>query len=395
MDCFKKHKNKFIILYSGFHDYEKVSKIDIYPNFYYLTKIYLPNIIFIYCKGKIYIHIAANKNEDVTLIENKIKDIYDSLFNKSISIKFISSIDSRALLMKNKDDILTLNNIDKINNIMSFPLNNVNSNILEDYCFTNRQIKSDKEIEYIKKACYETSRGIRETIKELDKKKYKKCYDIVNNINCILGNKNITEVAYNPICSVGRANILLHNPSYESSLKKGEILLLDIGHKYNGYCADITRSYCIKDKFNKYQRKIYDIVLKINKYCISQVRDNLNYNKLQEECYIMIAELLAKEKLFNKKLDLNEKLNMGKKFMPHMLSHNIGIETHDCGNLDILKENMVLTIEPGIYFNDILLLDPNINKKELKKYYAIGGIRIEDVVLVQKEGSKVLSNLAK
>ena len=78
-----------------------------------------------------------------------------------------------------------------------------------------------------------------------------------------------------------------------------------------------------------------------------------------------------------------------------MLSHNIGIETHDCGNLDILRENMVITIEPGIYFNDILLLDPNINKKELKKYYAIGGIRIEDVVLVQKEGSKVLSNLAK
>jgi Xaa-Pro aminopeptidase len=395
MDCFKKYKNKFIILYSGFHNYEKVSKIDIYPNFYYLTKIYIPNIIFIYFKEKIFIYIDANKNEDVKIIEDKIKSIYQSKFPKSIKIKFISLTNIRDLLLKNTYQLLTLKNIDKINNILSFPLNDINSNILEDYCFTNRQIKTQEEIEYIKKACYETSKGIRKTIKELGNKKYKKCYDIVNSINCNLSEQNLTEHSYPPICSVGRSNILLHNPSYEGLLKKGDVLLLDIGFKYKGYCADITRTYCIKNRFTKNQKIIYDIVLKVNKYCISQIKDSLDYNNLEDKCYIMITELLDKKKLFNNEMNYNEKIIMGKKFMPHRLSHNLGIETHDCGNLNILKENMVITIEPGIYFNDILLLDPNINQVELKKYYNIGGIRIEDVILVKKEGYKVLSNLAK
>ena len=389
MDFLKNQTNKLIVLYSGFYDYENVGKINIYPNFYYLTKIYLPNLIFIINQGKILIYISSNKHQNT----NDIKEEINLIINEKI--KYLSISELRKIFTKNKNEILTLNNIDQISKILSYPLNNYNQQILEDYCFNNRQIKTDLEIKFIQKACFETCKGIRETIKELNNKKYKKCYDIVNSINCNLSKKNITEHSYPPICSVGRENILLHNPSYEGSLKKGDILLLDIGFKYNGYCADITRTYCIKNKFTKNQKTIYDIVLKINKYCISQIKDNLDYNKLENECYIMIAELLEKKKLFNNQMNLDTKIVMGKKFMPHRLSHNLGIETHDCGNLNLLKENMVITIEPGIYFNDILLLDTNINQSELKKYYNIGGIRIEDVVLVKKEGFKVLSNLGK
>ena len=389
MDILKNHINKLIVLYSGFYNYEKVGQINIYPNFYYLTKIYLPNIIFIVHLSKIYIYISVSKHQNTNSLKDKIKSIVNE------KIKFLSINELRMLFIKNKKEILTLNNIDQISNIISFQLKNYNRKILEDYCFNNRQIKTASEIKLIQKACFETCKGIRKTIKELNNKKYKKCYDLVNSINCNLSEQNLTEHSYPPICSVGRSNILLHNPSYEGSLKKGEVLLLDIGFKYNGYCADITRTYCIKNKFTKNQKIIYDIVLKVNKYCISQIKDNLDYNNLEDKCYIMITELLDKKKLFNNEMNLDTKIIMGKKFMPHRLSHNLGIETHDCGNLNILKENMVITIEPGIYFNDILLLDPNINQVELKKYYNIGGMRIEDVVLVQKEGYKVLSNLAK
>lgn len=389
MDFLKNQTNKLIVLYSGFYDHENVGKININPNFYYLTKIYLPNIIFLINQRRISIYINANKHQNTNSIKEKIKSIVNQ------KIKFLSINELGNLLSKNKNEILTLNNIDQISNIISFQLNNYNQKILEDYCFANRQIKTDLEIKLIQKACFETCKGIRKTIKELNNKKYKKCYDIVNSINCNLSEQNLTEHSYPPICSVGRENILLHNPSYEGSLKKGDILLLDIGFKYNGYCADITRTYCIKNKFTKNQKVIYDIVLKVNKYCISQIKDNLDYRNLEDKCYIMIAELLEKKKLFNNEMNLDTKIIMGKKFMPHRLSHNLGIETHDCGDLNILKENMVITIEPGIYFNDILLLDTNINQLELKKYYNIGGMRIEDVVLVQKEGYKVLSNLAK
>ena len=96
MDFLKNHKNKFILLYSGFFDYENVGKINIYPNFYYLTKIYLPNIIFIVDLNKLYIYINVSRHQNTNSIKEKIKSIVNE------KIKFLSINELRMLFIKNK-----------------------------------------------------------------------------------------------------------------------------------------------------------------------------------------------------------------------------------------------------------------------------------------------------
>ena len=81
--------------------------------------------------------------------------------------------------------------------------------------------------------------------------------------------------------------------------------------------------------------------------------------------------------------------------MYHKLSHSVGIDVHDPINTNILKKNMVITIEPGIYFKKSLLKNKEINVKNIKKYMNVGGIRIEDTVLILKKKCKILNNITK
>ena len=82
-------------------------------------------------------------------------------------------------------------------------------------------------------------------------------------------------------------------------------------------------------------------------------------------------------------------------FMPHFLGHHIGIEVHDIQLSDTLKTNNVITIEPGIYFYNLQKKNKYVVKSVWNKYKNIGGIRIEDVILIQNKYSIVLSNFPK
>ena len=92
---------------------------------------------------------------------------------------------------------------------------------------------------------------------------------------------------------------------------------------------------------------------------------------------------------------LNNDERIAQLFMVHPLGHSIGIDVHDTGDINILKNNMVITIEPGIYFTNRLNNNEFINKKELAKYKSIGGIRIEDVIQVTIISYKNLTPLTK
>ena len=81
--------------------------------------------------------------------------------------------------------------------------------------------------------------------------------------------------------------------------------------------------------------------------------------------------------------------------MPHSIGHSVGLDNHDVGELLVLKENMVIALEPGLYFGKELSREVGINQDTLKRYIHIGGVRIEDTILVTKHGSRVLSNVPK
>ena len=81
--------------------------------------------------------------------------------------------------------------------------------------------------------------------------------------------------------------------------------------------------------------------------------------------------------------------------MPHALGHHVGLDTHDCGPITTLNKNMVIAVEPGIYFQTGKGKSPHINASKWQEYEHLGGIRIEDTILITLKGHKNLSKVTK
>jgi Xaa-Pro aminopeptidase len=188
--------------------------------------------------------------------------------------------------------------------------------------------------------------------------------------------------AYPVIIGASERSTILHAKPTRRIFNDGDLVLVDMGLKYKGYCCDITRTWPAGKKFSKEQKKIYKIVLKAQKEVIKRVRPGVSLDYLHEVCKKFLLEgLLSK--------DITKSENI-ERYYPHKTSHWIGRDVHDkCPYYYIdkspitLSRGMCFTIEPGLYF------------KNTNSVYEGIGIRIEDVVLVTENGCEVLSNVPK
>ena len=197
--------------------------------------------------------------------------------------------------------------------------------------------------------------------------------------------------AYTTIVASANAANTLHYISNDQKLKSGDLILIDAGCEYDYYASDITRTIPVSGKFSKHQKELYAMVLDVNKKIIEMIKPNILRSELQKSSEELLCQGLIDlgilEGDFQKIMD--EKLH--KKYYPHGIGHWMGLDVHDeCpykdeeGNELPLQAGMVLTIEPGIY------LDKD-DKSVPKKYRGIG-IRIEDDILVTKDGYENLSS---
>ena len=398
IDSFIQHHqitNETLVLYSCYYDSEKsLTYAD--SNFYYITGLQIPNLLVIYVNKNIYF---VYKNTNIWDDEHSILKPLYALYGKDTIIYNSENLPNIVEYFPKK--ILTLDNFSQIQLFDKSTYNKINTNyiidvqILTDKANNSRRIKSKKEITNIVKATQYTTKGFRNMLTEFKKKKLNTSYKVVNNIKCFWGNMNLFTLAYNPICTSGSHNSILHSNQYHYKFKLGELILLDMACKYNNYCSDITRTFPVSGKFTPEQKKIYDIVLDINTFAIKTVKPGMDWFDLQNKCLLRLYDSLEKINLFTEiNRAKNEKIRLAAILMKHSLGHTIGIDVHDVP-VDIFKENMVITIEPGIYFDAHLYNNTDINTKELKKYFSIGGIRIEDIVLIGSKGAKNLSPLAK
>jgi Xaa-Pro aminopeptidase len=149
----------------------------------------------------------------------------------------------------------------------------------------------------------------------------------------------------------------------------GELLLMDVGAECAGYAADITRTIPLGAGFTPRQREIYDIVLGAQNAVIAAVKPGMTIAKTTPDSLYKIAYDYINT---HGKDSHGEPLG---KYFTHGISHHIGLEVHDAAdNTAPLKEGMVISVEPGIYIPEESI-----------------GVRIEDVVLVTKDGAQVLS----
>jgi len=230
-------------------------------------------------------------------------------------------------------------------------------------------------------------------------------------------------VGYTPICASGANCATLHyghaGVPNDKLIEDGDMCLMDVGAEYHCYDGDLTTSFPANGKFTQDQRDVYETVLAMQRGVEAAMKPGVlwpDMHRLAER--IMLTELVKRGFLQG---DVEEmmKVHMGAVFMPHGLGHLIGLDTHDVGGFPRgykrinepgikklrttrpLLAGMIITCEPGVYFNeytlDPALEDPKTAKffvrEKIEKFRKFGGVRLEDDVLVTETGAEILDDL--
>ncbi len=199
------------------------------------------------------------------------------------------------------------------------------------------------------------------------------------------------EVAYTTIVGGGEWGCILHYIENNDVLKDNELLLIDAGAENQGYASDITRTFPTNGKFTEPQRQLYQVVLDAQHAAIEQCKPGNRWIDPHDAAVRVITAGLVELGLLNGDISDIDELIAEKKYFPfymHKTGHWLGLDVHDVGDYKIddewreLEEGMTLTVEPGLY------ISPSDDVDE--KWWNIG-IRIEDDVLITKNGHEVLT----
>lgn len=196
--------------------------------------------------------------------------------------------------------------------------------------------------------------------------------------------------AYPSIVGGGQNACILHYTENSARLQDGDLVLIDAGCELDFYASDITRTFPVNGRFTSEQKVLYELVLSAQLAAIESVRPGAHWNEPHERAVRVLTEGLVDLGLLRGEVEQLIKDEGYKKFYMHKTGHWIGMDVHDVGEYKIggewrlLEPGMVLTIEPGLYIsNDLDDVD--------ERWKGIG-IRIEDDVLVTKEGYEVLTS---
>ncbi len=195
--------------------------------------------------------------------------------------------------------------------------------------------------------------------------------------------------AYNTIVGGGKNGCILHYIENSAALKNGDLVLIDAGCELDYYAADITRTFPVNGKFSPEQKALYEICLRAQLEAIAVAKPGNHWNDPHETTVRVITQGLVDVGLLEGDVKDLIKTEAYKEFYMHRAGHWLGMDVHDVGDYKVggewrvLEPGMVLTVEPGIY------VAPD-NERVAKKWRGIG-IRIEDDVLITKEGNEVLT----
>lgn len=194
--------------------------------------------------------------------------------------------------------------------------------------------------------------------------------------------RGATGLAYVPVVASGPRSLILHYTRNNMIGDQHDLIFMDAGGKFNGYCTDISRAWPVSGTFTKPQREIFEAVLRVQQACINLAsahqREKVSLDVLNAfSAYLMIDEL--------GRLGFKNPAKCVDRLYPHSIGHYLGLDLHDCplvkGDV-LLKPGMVITIEPGLY----IPFDP-----EYPSQYHGVGVRVEDDILVSEDGCIVMT----
>ena len=214
-------------------------------------------------------------------------------------------------------------------------------------------------------------------------------YQLESELNHEFMQQGARASAYPAIVGGGANACVLHYVENNQALKDGDVVLIDAGCEYQGYASDITRSFPVNGEFTEEQAIIYEIVLEAQLAALEEVKPGNYWNDPHVAATRVLTEGLLSAGILKGRLKTLMKDQVYAQYYMHRTGHWLGMDVHDVGDYKIegewrtLEPGMVLTIEPGLYL-------PKGTKGLNKRWWNIG-IRIEDDVLVTKQGHDILS----
>jgi Xaa-Pro aminopeptidase len=200
------------------------------------------------------------------------------------------------------------------------------------------------------------------------------------------------EPAYPGIVGGGENGCILHYTANNSELLDGDLLLIDAGAEYDCYASDVTRTFPVNGRFSDAQRALYEVVLAAQLAAIKKVVPGNHWNDPHTAAVRVLTRGLIKLGILKGKPAELIRQEAYRRFYMHRTGHWLGMDVHDVGDYKVggewrvLEPGMVLTVEPGLYI-------PAGSRSVARKWWNTG-IRIEDDVLVTKDGHEVLSAAA-
>jgi len=220
-----------------------------------------------------------------------------------------------------------------------------------------RLVKDEIEIKLIRKSCQIVDKVMKTIPSMLNEGMYE--YEIAAEIDYLMQKNGADKPAFEIISSFGKNTAEPHYSHGETKLKKGSFTLFDFGSCYHRYNSDITRTF-VFGKADKKQKEMYETVLEAQKIGFDSIKPGVKANKVHKA----VSNYIEKTKF--------------KGCFIHSTGHSLGLSVHDGDGFSpeskvILKENMVFTVEPGVYIP------------------GFGGVRIEDDILIKKNGVEILT----
>lgn len=229
-----------------------------------------------------------------------------------------------------------------------------------------RLIKSEDEIANMRTAIEKTRIGIERLMKA--SKPEMREYQLEAHYDFAIKTEGVKKTSFHTIAASGVNATVLHYDKNDDVCKDGDLILFDLGCEWNYYCSDISRTFPVNGKFSDRQRDVYQAVLDAQLATIEIIKPGVSMAEVNEFARKKLAEGC-------KKLGLIKHDEEVSRYYYHGIGHYLGLDTHDVGGRGgVLQPGMVITIEPGLY-----IAEEGI------------GIRIEDDILVTKDGHENLS----
>jgi Xaa-Pro dipeptidase len=218
------------------------------------------------------------------------------------------------------------------------------------------------------------------------------------------------KLPYETIVGAGSNAAILHATPTSRVVKEGDLILIDAGADIQDYCVDITRMYAASGSFSSRQQMIYDTVLRAQKVSIDLCRPGVEWRDVHLASAREIAKGLREMNVLKCSVEEAIETSVISVFFPHGVGHMVGLRVRDVGGIyhphpkkyagarlrvDLpLKDHYLMTVEPGLYFIEALLQDDEtrkiyrdqINWGEISHWISVGGVRLEDDILVTHDG---------